>query len=154
MERVVVIVDTREQQPYGFDTDRIQTIRSSLPAGDYSLEGFEDRVAVERKSLSDFVSTVIHGRRRFKQELKRLALYDSACVVVEAELRDVLLGHYRTNAHPHSVFGSAISITVDYGVPVFFCSDRQVALRYVQEYLLRLHRKLSCSCPEKRNTGS
>ncbi|MCP4680075.1 MAG: hypothetical protein GY854_32200 [Deltaproteobacteria bacterium] len=154
MSQLVVIVDTREQHPYAFDPEKIRVVRRALPAGDYSIEGHESTVAVERKSLDDFASTVIHSRGRFRKELKLLESYDAACVVVEAGLRDILMGKYRTGAHPHAVFGSAISITVDFSIPVFFCSDRQVALRFVQEYLLRLHRKLNSQCPAEKTAGS
>jgi DNA excision repair protein ERCC-4 len=52
MGMVTVVVDTREQEPYGFDSESIASIRKALPAGDYSIEGFETRVAVERKSMA------------------------------------------------------------------------------------------------------
>lgn len=141
-EPVRVITDSREQCPYTFNPERVISTRRGLPAGDYSLEGMETRVAVERKSLDDFVSTVIRARARFAKELRKLADYESACVVVEANLRDVLDARYTGGAHPNAVFVSALSITVDYGVPVFFCSDRQVACRFVEDYLIRVHRKL------------
>ncbi len=145
MSLVPIIVDTREQQPYSFDTERVMPIRRALPAGDYSIEGFETTVAVERKSLEDFVHTVIRGRRRFHKELRRLADYDSACVVVEADLCQILLGIYESGVHPHAIFGATISIIVDFGVPVYFCSDRQVACLFVEQYLLRYHRKAVAS---------
>ena len=47
-------------------------------------------MAVERKSLEDVVSTVIRSRKRFTRALRRLSEYDAACVVVEADLQDVL----------------------------------------------------------------
>jgi ERCC4-type nuclease len=67
-------------------------VRRALPAGDYSIEGLEDSVAVERKTLEDFVSTVIRSRKRFTRELQRLAGYEAACIVVEADLSDILGG--------------------------------------------------------------
>ena len=60
-------------------------IRRALPAGDYSLEGRETEFAVERKSLADFVQTVIRDRERFRKELLRLKTYRRACVVIEGE---------------------------------------------------------------------
>ena len=143
MERVTFIVDTREQEALSFDPERVGVIRRALPAGDYSIEGFEDLVAVERKSLVDFVSTVIRGRERFHKELKRLADYESACIVVEADLADIIEGKYVSGAHPNSVLGAAISIIVDFGIPVFFCGSRQAACRFVEAYLLRFHKKVS-----------
>jgi ERCC4-type nuclease len=134
-----IIIDTREQAPYSFDPRLAATLRRALPAGDYSVEGLEERVAVERKSLDDFVSTVIHGRERFRNELRKLADYRAACVVVEAGVLDVLLHRYRGDAHPNAVLGSALSSILDFRIPVFFCSNRQAACQFVQAYLLAAH---------------
>lgn len=134
-----IVIDTREQEPYSFDSRLVAAVRRALPAGDYSVEGMEERVAVERKSLDDFVSTVIHARRRFRAELQKLAGYRAVCVVVEASVADVLLQRYRGEAHPNAVVGSALSIVLDFGVPVFFCGNRQAACQFVQAYLLAAH---------------
>ena len=136
---VTLIVDTREQEEYSFDPRLVATVRRALPAGDYSIEGLEDRVAVERKTLDDFVSTVIHSRTRFREELRKLAGYRAACVVVEAGLMDVLQKRYRGGAHPNAVLGNALSLILDYRVPVFFCTTRQASCQFVQAYLLGAH---------------
>ena len=96
-------------------------------------------MAVERKTLEEFVSTGIRSRKRFTRELRRLSEYAAACVVMEADLRDILGGRYRSGAHPNAVLGALLSIVVDFGVPVFFCSDRQAACRFVQGFLHRYH---------------
>ena len=65
MEKLIpIVVDSRKQEPYSFDPKRFVVVRKALPAGDYSLVGWEERVAVERKSLTDFVQTIIRSRRR------------------------------------------------------------------------------------------
>lgn len=95
-----VVVDTREQLPWTFagvsaDADRgggnlvVPVVVAGLPAGDYSIRGFETRIAVERKSLCDLYGTVGQGRDRFVRELERLAEYDFAAVVVEAEWSEI-----------------------------------------------------------------
>jgi len=144
-ERLSVVVDTREQEPYAFDPERVAVVRRALPAGDYSLEGHEVSIAAERKSLDDYVASVIIDRERFLRELDALAEYDFACVVVEATLEDVVAHRYRSGAHPNSVFGATTAIVIDYGVPVFFCGDRQLACRFVEGLLRRYHRKVSGS---------
>ncbi len=138
-EPVRIVIDTREQEPYSFDPRLAAVVRRALPTGDYSVEGLEQRVAVERKSLDDFVSTVIHSRARFRAELRILGGYRAACIVVEAGLADILQKRYRGDAHPNAVLGSALSIILDFGVPVFFCSNRQAACYFVQAYLLAAH---------------
>jgi len=136
---ITLIADTREQEPFSFDSRLVMMERRALPAGDYSVAGMESVVAVERKTLDDFVSTAIHQRARFRRELSKLAGYRAACVVVEAGLLEVLQGRYRGGAHPNAVLGSALSITLDYRIPVFFCSSRQAACQFVQAYLLGAH---------------
>ena len=131
-----ILTDTREQEPYSFDPRLAASERRALPAGDYSVAGLEGVVAVERKSLDDFVSTVIHSRERFHRELQKLADYRAACVVVEAGMLDVLLQRYRGKAHPNAVLGNALSMILDFRVPVFFCGNRQAACHFVQAYLI------------------
>lgn len=134
-----IIIDTREQEPYSFDPRLAGAVRRALPAGDYSLDGLEGVVAVERKTLDDFVSTVIHSRSRFREELRRLGGYAAACVVVEAGLDDILRKRYRSGAHPAAVLGSALSVILDFRLPVFFCGSRQAGCHFTQAYLLAAH---------------
>lgn len=141
VEPVPVIIDTRENEPYGFDPRLVAAERRALPAGDYSILGLETAVAVERKSLDDFVSTVVHARRRFRTELGKLRGYRAACIVVEASVADILNQRYRSQANPSAVLGSALSILLDDGVPVIFCGNRQVACHFVQSYLLAADRR-------------
>jgi DNA excision repair protein ERCC-4 len=138
-----IIIDTREQEPYSFDPLLAAAMRRALPAGDYSIDGLEGVVAVERKSLDDFVSTVIHRRSRFRDELRKLAGYRAACVVVEAGLPDVLQSRFRGRAHPNAVLGNALSTVLDFRVPVFFCGSRQAACHFTQAYLLAAHKRWS-----------
>lgn len=130
-----IVIDTREQAEYGFDCP---TVRRKLEAGDYSVDGLESAVAVERKSLKDFVSTIIHDFTRFAAELQKLSLYDAACVVVEADLDACLRGLARQacrGASPESLLGATVHIGLHYGVPVFWCGSRQAARAFTDAFL-------------------
>ena len=150
MDRVTILVDTREQLPLEFDPGRVTTIRRALPAGDYSLDGFERVVAVERKSLQDYVSSILRIAGRFGRELTLLSTYELGCVVVEGSLEDVIAHRYRSGVDPRSVFGATLAIVVDWRVPVFFCGDRQIAGRFIEGLLLRFHRKVRERCRKAR----
>lgn len=140
---MVIVVDTREQLPYAFDPERVQVVRRTLPAGDYSIEGFENRVAIERKTLDDLVSTVIHARERFGRELTELRAYDFACIVVEADFEDVLEHRYRGYARPLAIVGAVAAIVASRGIPVFFLGDRQNAVLFVEKLLEKAHARLT-----------
>jgi len=130
-----IVVDTREIEPYGFECP---TVRRKLDAGDYSVEGLETTVAVERKSLADFAGTVIHHLDRFAAELDRLAAMEAACVVVEADLDHVLRDRAATTlreVRPASLLGAALRIGHRWGVPVFWCGSRPAARAFTEAYL-------------------
>jgi len=80
--KAVILVDTREQEPYwdlkNLDEGQsfeypsgLKMRREALKTGDYTLAGLEDKFAIERKSLSDIYGCVGGGRERFTKELMR-----------------------------------------------------------------------------------
>jgi hypothetical protein len=97
-----VLVDTREQTPYefiglltdadqGFEPLNVLTTRRTLASGDYSIEGMDSEIAIERKSVADLFGTLGQGRARFVRELERLAKLQFAAVVVEGAWSEILV---------------------------------------------------------------
>ncbi|HOC93368.1 MAG TPA: ERCC4 domain-containing protein [bacterium] len=132
---MIIVVDTREKDEYTFGD--ISTIPQKLDAGDYSVAGLEDRVAIERKSIDDFVGTVIYQKERFHNELCALARMDFAAIVVEASLTDILEHRYKSGVRPVSVIGAAVAVIVEYRVPIIFAGNRQLACHVTQSLLQR-----------------
>ena len=140
-ERPVIVVDTREQHPYELNPELVRVVSRALLAGDYALDGLENQIVIERKSLDDYVYSVVRARARFLRELELLATCSMPYIVVEGSMEDVSEHRYRAGVHPNAVLGATWAIIVDYGIPVFFCSDRQLACRLVEGLLLRAHHK-------------
>ena len=64
----IVLVDTRERYPFDFSRFPnwvADEKRQTLKVGDYSVEGMEKLLVLERKTLTDLISTVIQQRTRF-----------------------------------------------------------------------------------------
>jgi DNA excision repair protein ERCC-4 len=137
-----IVIDTREQRPYSFAPEDATVLRRKLVTGDYSLDGFEYLVAVERKSLEDYAASVIKNRARFLEEMKRMSSIRYRCVVVEGSVDDVSLGEYGCTAHPNSIMGATQSLIVDFHVPVYFCGSRQSACWFTLSFLQRVARCL------------
>lgn len=146
--RLRIIIDTREQKGWTFDPKTVVVTRKALKEGDYTVEGLEGRVAVERKSLGDFVSTVIHDWIRFRKELVRLSGYDLAVIAVEADLGMVYRAEYESEALPSSILGRCHSILIEHGIPVVFWGDRRYAQDMAHRFLLQAWRKLYVAGPE------
>ena len=64
-----VITDSRERTPYKFKN----SVTRKLDTGDYSIEGYEYQVCVERKTKADAYGTIGNGRSRFIKELQRMS---------------------------------------------------------------------------------
>jgi len=118
-----VIIDTREQAPYAFQTFKadakyksqsgiakglfIPVETATLRTGDYSIKGHESEIAIERKSLTDLFGTLGGGRKRFERELQRLSEFQVAHVVIEADWQTILYSPpARAKLSPKSVFRS------------------------------------------------
>ena len=92
-ERILIRVDTREQTPLAFDPERADTVRGTVPVFDYALDGDEAHFAVERKSLADFVGSLI-GSAAFDRERGKLVRARAVGMcplvyVVEAKFADL-----------------------------------------------------------------
>jgi hypothetical protein len=83
-EPVTITVDTRERYPYRFVQQAAETVRATVPAGDYAVQTPEGTIlaAVERKSLDDLAATLSDGTLAF--QMQRLAELPLAAVVIEA----------------------------------------------------------------------
>ena len=148
-----VIVDTREQTPWTFEEQSIECVRAKLDAGDYSLPGLELRVAIERKSLDDWTGTVLRDRARFYRELERLRAYDFRCVIVEAGVREIMAGRYKSGARPSSIMGFVAEVTVCQSVPVYLAGSRAEAQVLAGAFLRMAEKKISRSAPAPAEVG-
>jgi len=142
---VQVIADTREQNPWTFEDLGVHVTRATLHTGDYSLPGLEHRVAIERKSADDFVGTVLRERARFYQELERLRAFEFRAVIVEASVRDLVAGRYRSRVRPEVVLGFVGEIAVAQSVPVYLAGSRAEAQVLAAAFLRQAEKKLSSS---------
>ena len=138
-----ILIDTREQEPYTFTGYEAATEPATLPVGDYSLPGFQDRAAVERKSLNDLIGCLMgKDRERFERELARGRHYDLFMVVVEASLADVSQGRYRSDMKPQAALQSIITFQVRYRIPFVWAGNRAGAEYMTYSFLAKYLREI------------
>jgi len=126
-----VVIDTNEGAPYQFTGIKgrskngvklpqvIRTVKKPMylmerdkwnaGLGDYSIDGLETKIQVERKSIDDLFGTLGGRRENFEREIARLnEQCDMAYVMIEGSFAHI------TNFHDHgpepsSVIGTMIS---------------------------------------------
>ena len=140
-----ILIDQREKRPYAFDG--METLTTHLKTGDYSIEGLEDRVVVERKSPQDAWGCVGASRKRFVRELERMAEFHRAAIVIEASLAEfakppIVEKRDGTIITPSvsvaQAVGSYMSWSVKFGIPVYWCPDAELPGRvYAERITLR-----------------
>ena len=131
-----IIIDTREQRPFDFIRCGCEAQRGTLKTGDYSIAGFEDRVAVERKTLTDLIGCLTDGRERFEAELARMREFESCAVVVESPFRALVKGKYRSGMSPFAAVQSVLSMTQKFRMPFLFAESRAQA-QFLTYHFLR-----------------
>ena len=140
-EGFVLVIDTREQdQLFKRPLKGLTVVRDTLDAGDYSVRGFERMVAVERKSIGDFLGSIGNGRERFKKELEKLAGYERKWIAVEATHDECLQFNEHSQMHPNAVRQTIASIEIRYGIPFYFQSSRHVMERHILDLFTKFYK--------------
>ena len=119
-DAVEIVADQREldatigrelSRREGFEV-RLET----LAVGDYVLS---DRVVVERKTVEDFLDTLLGSDRSLFEQVGAMSEhYDRPVVIVEGtDLQE------RRDVHPNAIRGALASLAVDFGVSVLYTAD-------------------------------
>ena len=151
MRKLPIVIDTREQLPLDFSAyPDVRTERRKLWPGDYSLKAATCLVAIERKSVSDLIGTMMTGYagynattpKRFDAELKAMRGYvahgATAFVLVEPDAfafmdaeSQIRGGNYRSTIPPDTVMAFVDCIRRGWGVGVVFAESRVHAAEIV-----------------------
>lgn len=90
--KFTVIRDTREQKGKGWTFEPNEYCDGmkikGLPTADYTIEGFEDKIVIERKATTGEISQNIF-EARFENELKRLEEFDHPYMIFEFDYNDI-----------------------------------------------------------------
>ncbi len=125
----IVLVDTREKYPFDFDRFPnwiAASKKQTLKAGDYSVEGMESLLILERKTLTDLITTVIQERTRFFKQCEKMSKHRWKALLIEASYEEIKTPYeedeYNTRAHPNAVSGTLDALEARYGIPVIYTS--------------------------------
>lgn len=124
-QKIKIIVDHREKNSLvvselhnlGFDIEYKQ-----LPVADYII----NNTAIERKTLSDFKSSIIN--KRIMQQLLELKQYPSHFLILEG-LDDT--DPYSGQIHENAFRGFLLSVILEYNVPIIFTLNEKDTAKYI-----------------------
>lgn len=145
---MIIIQDTREQDPLIFMSNDVEVVKETLETGDYAVR-FNGEVApirIERKSIADLFTSFNgdnYDRERDKiLRAKELGL--KYILAIEGSASEVRKGHsYRKDGEIHDVKKTGLSqvrqlmtIAHKYGVEVWFTDGRRdMAFRIIEYFM-------------------
>ncbi len=124
-DRVKVIVDSRERNTRVLATlkENCTLSMEHLPVGDYLVS---DRVCIERKTIEDFLSSLIDGR--LMEQMSEMRRNFEAPVLIIEGGADI---YAQRNIHPNAIRGAISSIAVDFGVRIIPSKDEEDTAFYL-----------------------
>lgn len=140
--RPVVLVDTREQNPFDFSrfTSWFSGIeRRALKLGDYSIAGLEEVCVVERKDLTDLVRSFTAERHGFVQRLQQMSRYPNRLLVVTAALSQVKSPYGHCSANPNQITQALIALLAGLKVPFLCTETHELGEELIASYLYQVH---------------
>ena len=141
-ENFVLLQDTREQRALFNRIPKGLTIQScTLSNGDYSIRGFQDMFAIERKFAGDLYPYCCTERERTKKKMKRFrAMVDAGGwvgLVIEDKESNIYQPQQFTKVSLELVRGAIISFAIRYRVQVYFAGNRENASRFILDHAVR-----------------
>jgi ERCC4-type nuclease len=143
----VVIVDTREQKPWLFEHQA--KANHKLDTGDYSIEGLESILAIERKrNVAEVANNITE--KRFKDVVDRLSKIKHSYILLEFNLEDVMkypIGSDipkrlwdKIRVSPAFIIKHLIDIQVDHNIKIIFCDNSENAEKLALALMKKVHK--------------
>ena len=137
---VTILVDDRERNPWTIPHPDFKLKKQRLKVGDYTIKGYEDQVAIEKKSgIVELISNLSgKDRTRFKRFLEKLSKYPIKCIVIEDSMSHIDIAFRscpKTHLEPASIYYWLSIITIKYKIPTLFIGSNKQQRDYFLYYL-------------------
>lgn len=145
-----IVVDYREKNSLVYSElikAEFKIEEKNLKVADYLI----NNVAVERKTVSDFISSMIN--KRLSKQLEELQQYKNRLLIVEGideqELYSEKYSKEEVGMHPNSVRGFLISILLNNKVPIIFTKNPEDTAKFLEVLAKRKPRESSLNVSKK-----
>lgn len=145
---MIIIQDTQEKNPFDFSFYDAEVKVQHLPTGDYTVEGFEDVILIERKASADEIAGNFSKKKEaWWKEMKRISKVQFKYILCEFPIEHVIDYPKHSNAPKREIIrtnGMLLSKNLDrcvanYGVEVIFCNSKMEAEERAYELLKDVH---------------
>jgi len=141
-----IIIDYREKnclvgselKSLGFEIEF-----KELKVADYLVKD----VAIERKTVNDFVSSMIN--KRLLNQLEELQQYNNRLLIIEGIDEQELYSDSKGGMHPNSIRGFLLSILLKYKVPIIYTKNYKDTAKFISVLSKRKEKEMSLNVNKK-----
>jgi ERCC4-type nuclease len=140
--RAVIVVDTREQNPFSFARFQgwfTSVEKRALAIGDYTVAGLESSCIVERKELGDLVRSFTVERPAFIERLRRMSEVPDRLLIITAGMSQVKSLYEHSPANPNQITQSLIAAMAGLRVPFLCVETHELGEEIAASYLYQIH---------------
>jgi len=155
-KKYTIVRDSREQKGKGWkfraSANCNKMVIRKLDVGDYAIEGLEDTIMIERKTIGDLWNTLGNqdNYKRFLREMERSKNHRLKYLIIEGTLRDIDTGYGWSKVSSANIHAKLISLQVKHNVHVIFAGRLDRARAYVRRLMSKLFRYYQEGVIEKR----
>lgn len=138
----MVIQDTQEKIPFDFSFYDVEVKVKKIPTADYTLEGYEDVILIERKaSVDEIAGNFTKKKSAWWKEMKRMSEVQYKYILCEFPFQDVLDYPKSSKANRQTkINGVILSNSINkcisnYGIEFIFCDNKKEAEQKAFELL-------------------
>ncbi|MDD5699569.1 MAG: ERCC4 domain-containing protein [Candidatus Nanoarchaeia archaeon] len=147
-EKPKVIMDYREKNSLVYSSLielGMEIEVRELKVADYIVKG----VAIERKTVSDFISSMIS--KRLASQLDNLQQYPNRLLLIEGIDEHELYSHEIPDKgiHPNAIRGFLLSIILEHKTPIIFTKDPEDTAKFISVLAKRKEREASLNVSRK-----
>jgi len=140
-----VVIDYREKQSLvvaelvkiGFEVEF-----KELKVADYIV----NNIAIERKTISDFISSMIN--KRLMNQLEELQQYEKKLLIIEG-LEDQELYPEDNGVSPGSVRGFLLSILLKHNIPILFTQNYKDTAQFIYRIAMKKNQEMPMRASKK-----
>lgn len=141
---MIILIDTREKENKHiteyFDKQGIEYKRQKLNCGDYTIEGQQDKIFIERKnSITEIAGNFAKGRIRFTKEFERAyATKAKIILMIEDKKTSIDDKNYRSNFSPEDIKNRLKTWCNIFQISLYFVEKKDAGKFIIDTFLKRL----------------
>lgn len=138
---MVILIDSREQDPFPFNFKTKKVTFNAPDCGDYSIDGLQRVFRIERKKSGEIWSCVGCRRDSFLDQLDRLTAFPYRFLLIEGTPHSLRLSKpKRSTLSWGCVSNRLMRWTTSRAIPIWFLGSRSPeSVKMVEDLMVSIH---------------